>query len=146
MYLLDTNIIATLRLGAKPSIEELNLLDWLLTHSNDLYISTISIAEIEAGIAKLERQGALRKAEDLSHWLDSVLGHYASRILLLDKDSARLAGRLLDKAYGAGGLPDFEDAAIAATAHSKNLQLLTRNVRHFQLFGVPFINPYERLP
>ncbi|MCV9999887.1 PIN domain-containing protein [Pararhizobium sp. YC-54] len=146
MYLLDTNIIATLLLGTKPSDEEINIHDWLLQKSGSLYMCAISVAEIEAGIAKSERQGASRKAEDLSRWLDNVLDAYADRILPLDIVSARLAGRLLDKAYGAGGSPDFEDAAIAAIAHSKHFLVLTRNARHFQLFGVPFINPYEHLP
>ncbi|WP_438753112.1 type II toxin-antitoxin system VapC family toxin [Pararhizobium sp. O133] len=146
MYLLDTNIVATLLLGKNPSDQEIRIRDWLVQQSDGLYLCTISVAEIEAGIAKAQRQGASKKAEDLSHWLDTVLDAYADRILPLDMGSARLTGKLLDKAYGVGGMPDFEDAAIAAIAHSRHLQVLTRNVRHFELFGVPFINPYEYLP
>lgn len=146
MYLLDTNIIATLLLGKNPSEQEIRIRDWLMQQSNGLYLCTISVAEIEAGIAKAQRQGASKKAEDLSRWLETVLNAYVTRILPLDIGSARLAGKFLDKAYGAGGMPDFEDAAIAAIAHSRNLQVLTRNARHFELFGVPFVNPYERLP
>jgi predicted nucleic acid-binding protein len=146
MYLLDTNIVATMLLGKTPSDQEIRIRDWLVQQSDGLYLCTISVAEIEVGIAKAQRQGASKKAEDLSRWLDIVLDAYADRILPLDIGSARLTGKLLDKAHGAGGMPDFEDAAIAAIAHSRHLQVLTRNSRHFELFGVPFLNPYEYLP
>ncbi|HTO33082.1 MAG TPA: PIN domain-containing protein [Pararhizobium sp.] len=146
MYLLDTNIVATLLLGKNPADQAIRIRDWLVQQSDSLYLCTVSVAEIEAGIAKARRQRASKKAEDLSLWLDTVLHAYADRILPLDVGSARLIGKLLDKAYGAGGMPDFEDAAIAAIAHSRHLQVLTRNSRHFEFFGVPFINPDKDLP
>jgi toxin FitB len=56
---------------------------------------------------------------------------------------AEEAGRLLDLARAAGGNPDFEDVAIAATASVHEVTVLTRNVRPFRPLGVPFINPFE---
>jgi predicted nucleic acid-binding protein len=59
----------------------------------------------------------------------------------LRRSAALEAGRLLDRAIGAGADPGFEDAAIAATAAVHNLTIVTANTRHFEHFGVPFMSP-----
>ena len=60
----------------------------------NLFLSVVTIAEIEDGIAKANREGATRKSRDLSAWLETVLHLYAARILPFDLAAARLAGVL----------------------------------------------------
>ena len=65
-------------------------------------MSAVSIAEIEAGIAKLRRQGARRRADDLTAWLDTLLHLYAERVLPFEVRAARIAGGLADRARSKG--------------------------------------------
>ena len=57
------------------------LTDWMDRNSASLFLSVITIAEVEDGIAKSRRLGARRKAEQLSAWLETVLHLYAARVL-----------------------------------------------------------------
>ncbi len=102
------------------------------------------VAEIQAGVCRLERNGAARRAADLAHWLNAILHLYQSRTLPLSSSAALETGRILDRAIGAGAAPDFEDAAIAATVAVHGLTVVTVNQRHFKQFGVAFISPPAR--
>jgi hypothetical protein len=115
-------------------------------HSADLYMSAVSIAAIEDGIARLRRQRARRKANDLSAWLDTLLHLYGERILPFDVAAARIAGALSDLARSKGQAPGFADVAIAATAKRRGFTILTANARHFAPLGVPFLDPFAGLP
>ena len=123
-----------------------DLADWIDQASDGLFLSTITVAEIVAGIEKTEREGATRKATILREWWETVEHIYADRILPFDIETARIAGKLSDLARGRGFDPGFADAAIAATADINALTILTRNVKDFKSLGVVFINPYEGLP
>ncbi len=112
---------------------------WLREHDESLYLSVITLAEIQAGVSRLERKGATKRAADLSHWLSAILELYQSRTLALASDAALEAGRMLDRAAACGAAPGFEDAAIAATAFVHDLTVVTANVRHFKHFGVAFV-------
>lgn len=144
MYLLDTNVIST----AAPSkaMAPAGLVAWMDARSADLFISAVTIAEIEDGIAKARREGARRKSADLADWLETVLHLYGDRILGFDTAVARVAGALLDNARGQGQSPGFADIVIAATARRHGLTILTRNLRHFTPLGVPVLNPFAALP
>lgn len=146
MYLLDTNILSLIGSRRLHTPEEAAVRNWIEDNSDRLLLSVISISEVELGVAKAARQGTSKKASDLTNWLNSIVHLYASRILTLDLNAARLTGRLLDKANGIGGDPGYEDAAIAATAMIQDLTVLTRNTRHFKTMEVPCLNPYEGLP
>ncbi len=115
-------------------------------HSADLSLSTVTITEIEDGITKARRDGATRKARDLTAWLETVLHLYTARILPFDLATARLAGNLSDRARSLGHAPGFADIIIAATAQHHGLIILTRNLRHFAPLGVPTHDPFLRLP
>ena len=102
----------------------------------DLYVSVVTIGEVEKGIAKQQRRNpafALR----LGHWLDLVLRLYAGRILPVDIDVARRWGRLAD-AHGNLGA----DLLIAATGIERGLTVVTRNLRHFEPTGVAVLDPF----
>ena len=114
---------------------------WLREHDEQLFLSTITLAEIQAGIAQLERKGSVRRAAALANWLNAILELYDSRTLPLSRAAALDAGRLLDRAIAAGADPGFEDAAIAGTASAHNLTVVTANTRHFEHFGVPSMSP-----
>jgi toxin FitB len=143
VYLLDTNVISATapgRAGFGP------LVDWLRRRSDDLFISVVTVAEVEDGIAKLHRQGAAARAERISRWLEALLHLYGPRVLELDVKAARIAGRLLDQARSRGQAPGFADTAVAAIARAHELTVLTRNMRHFAVWEVPAFDPFDRLP
>ena len=143
-FLLDTSVVSVLAPG-KPSPDNA-LAAWLREQSEKLYISAITIAEIEQGICKLRRAGGRERADHLEKWLDALLDDGSERILPLDAKTGRVAGGLSDKALAAGRHPGFADVAIAATAIAHDLVLLTCNGKHFEPLGVPFVDPIERLP
>jgi predicted nucleic acid-binding protein len=115
-------------------------------HSDRLYLSAITVVEIEDGIAKARREGARKKAALLASWLEAVLHLYGARILPVDVAVARALGGLADVAHGQGLAPGFADLAIAATAQVFGLAVLTRNLRHFQMLPVACCDPFVALP
>jgi toxin FitB len=144
VYLVDTNIVSA-GAPAKTASPQA-LVAWMDENSADLYMSAVSIAEIEGGIARLRRRGARRRADDLTAWLDTLLHLYAERVLPFDVGAARIAGGLFDLARSKGQAPGFADLAVAATAQLSGFTILTRNARHFEPLGVPFLDPFLRLP
>ncbi len=115
-------------------------------HSASLFISAVTVAEIEDGIAKLRREGASRKSTDLTAWLDTVLHLYGDRIIAFDATTARVAGALSDRARGLGHAPGLADIIIAATAQLHGLTILSRNLRHLEPLGVAVVDPFLKLP
>ncbi len=115
-------------------------------NSDHLYLSVVAVAEIEDGISKAARAGASQKTMRLSEWLETVLQLYSARILPVDIETARLAGRLSDVARGRGHAPGSADLLIAATAKARGHVVLTRNLRHFLPLDVAAHNPFEGLP
>lgn len=144
MYLVDTNIIS----AAAPSKRGVpgELVVWLANASHALFLSVVTAAEVEAGIAKALREGATAKAAALLNWWQAIEHLYGERILAMDRETARAAGQILDEARAAKHRPDFADVVIAATARARGLTVLTRNVRHFAPLGVPLLNPFQALP
>src|SRR5947207_644318 len=129
MYLVDTNVISA---GAPTkAVIIVELIKWMDEQSPRLYLSVVTVAEIEDGIAQARRKRARRKAADLTAWLDALLHLYADRILAFDIAAARVAGELSDLARSKGLAPGFADIVIGATARTHELIILTRNVRHF---------------
>jgi predicted nucleic acid-binding protein len=143
VYLVDTNIVSA---GAPRRTGAADLIRWLEEHSDSLYLSVVTVAEIEDGIAKAHREKAQRKAAEFAAWLEALLHLYAGRILAFDLSAARIAGKLSDTARSVGSAPGFPDVAIAATARRHGLTILTRNTRHFAPLGVTAINPFDCLP
>jgi predicted nucleic acid-binding protein len=135
MYLLDTMVLSELR----KSRRDPSLTGWLEhTRPTDVYLSVVTIGEVEKGIARQQRQNPAF-AKRLAFWLDGVLRYYATRILPVDLSTARRWGQLAD-AHGHAGA----DLLIAATAIEHGLALVTRNVRHFENTGVPLVDPFRR--
>lgn len=133
-YLLDTNVVSALRRPDRHAGPTL----WLKSQrASDLYLSVVTLAEIERGIA----QQLLRNpdfARDLAQWVERTLAWFADRILPVDVATARRWGRLSADI----GNQDV-DLLIAATALEHGLIVVTRNVRHFQPTGVEVLNPFD---
>lgn len=133
MYLLDTNIVSELR-RKKPHGA---VVAWL--HSvddKDLYLASVTLAEIQAGIELTREQDAERAAE-LEVWLDDVAATY--NILNLDGSAFRTWAKLMHKKSDTL----YEDGMIAAIAKANKLTVVTRNITDFAAFDVPLLNPFE---
>ncbi len=132
-FLLDTDILSAIRRKQRDQ----NLEKWLHSiKSLDVYISVITIGEVERGITQ-QRRNNPEFAEDLQRWLDTILHRYQQRILPLSVNIAQRWGRL------SGELGhNSADLMIAATALEHNLIVATRNTRHFEPTQVGLINPY----
>lgn len=132
MYLLDTMVVSELR-RARPHG---GVLAWFSTiDDQDLRLSAVSLAEIQAGIELTRRQNPARAAE-LEAWLDAVSA--AWNIIPLDGAIMRTFARFMH------GRSDhlIGDAMIAATAHHHRLTVVTRNLRDFAHFSVSTLDPY----
>lgn len=143
-FLLDTSVLSLLAPG-RPA-PDAGLATWLQENNDRLYISAVTVAEVEQGICKLRRAGSGERAEALAGWLDALLDDGADRILSLDANAGRIAGRLSDMATAIGRHPGFADVAIAATAVAHDLTIVTRNGKHFAPLEVAFVDPLEKLP
>jgi predicted nucleic acid-binding protein len=69
-------------------------------HSASLFLSAVTVAETEDGIAKLQREGATRKSEHLAAWLETVLHLYGDRVLAFDTPTALNRRRLVTPGVG----------------------------------------------
>jgi predicted nucleic acid-binding protein len=143
-YLLDTNVIS----AVAPTKKErpIALVDWLDQASDGLFLSVVTAAEIRDGVAKAAREGAVRKAANLSAWQDAVEHLYGDRILAFDLRAASIAGGMMDLARAAGGAPGFADVAIAATAQANGLTVLSGDIKHFKPICDSILNPFDALP
>lgn len=133
MYLLDTNIVSELR-KPRPSAA---VVAWLQsTDDTDLFLSAVTLGEIQAGIERTRRQDPT-KATELEAWLDLVASVY--NVLPLDGPAFRAWARLMHRQSDTL----YEDALIAATAQVHKLTVVTRNVADFARFDVKILNPFE---
>jgi toxin FitB len=139
-WLLDTDVLSATGPSRRPLPPE--AVRWFTERTDTLYFSTITVAEVEAGIARLLRIGAARRADNLREWFDRIVERYAERVLPFDIAAARLAGAIGDAALATGRHPGFADVAIAAIAKASALVVVTLNRRHFEPLGVEVVNPF----
>jgi toxin FitB len=136
MFILDTNVVSELRKGTKA---DRNVRTWAhALPAASLYLSAISILELEIGILLTERrdqkQGAVLRA-----WMDKhVLPTFAGRILAIDTAVAQRCAAL----HVPNPRSD-RDAIIAATALVHGMTVATRNVKHFQPMGIAIVDPWQ---
>jgi predicted nucleic acid-binding protein len=143
-FILDTSVVSLLAPG-RQAIDD-TIVRWMRENADRLHLSAVTIAEIEQGIAKLRRAGSKSRADTLETWLDKLIAQGGDRILPFDSKTARIAGKISDRAIAAGKHPGFADVAIAATAQVNDLRLLTRNGKHFVPLGIAFHDPADGVP
>lgn len=137
MYLLDTNVVSELR-KAKAGRADANVVTWAgSVPFGSLFLSAITILELESGIQSVERrdpaQGALLRA-----WMDNhVLPAFHGRVLPVDVAVAQRCAGLHVPDRGAE-----RDVLIAATALVHGMTVVTRNAADFQPTGVALLNPW----
>ena len=132
MYLLDTNVVSeTRRLRPHGAV-----LAWLGSVPGDrLYISAVTLGELQAGVEITRAQDALRAAA-IEAWVDDGLRLW--NVLAMDAATFRVWARLM---HGRSETLVI-DAMIAATAVVHGLTVATRNIRDFAPFAVETINPF----
>lgn len=135
-YLFDTDVISLLAPGREGVNEGFASRVDELEKLGQLFLSAVSIHELEKGVRLLDARGAVRKARSLESWLRTLVDYHADTILAVDAAVARISGELEARAIAAGFNSGASDAMIAGTAHHHGLMLLTRNVRHFAPFGI----------
>jgi len=140
-FLLDTNVISELRKAKTGKINP-NVKAWAeCVLPNDLFLSVITLLELEMGIGLIERRDGTQAAL-LRSWLNQfVLPAFDGRILAVDTAVALCCGKL--------HVPDprsDRDALIAATALTHKMTVVTRNVDDFKPTGVSILNPWEYNP
>ncbi|MDH4413010.1 MAG: type II toxin-antitoxin system VapC family toxin [Rhizobium sp.] len=134
-FLIDTNIISLFSPDRKQAPSEATRI-WFREQGEVLYISAITLSEIEKGLRRLHRRGGVDRAQRLSAWLDSITVTFGDHILPVDHIVARIAGGLDDASTASGAHPGFADILIAATAKAYGLTVITANLRHFIPLGV----------
>ncbi|MCW0400391.1 Toxin FitB [Xanthomonas sacchari] len=140
MYVLDTNVLSELR-KVRLGKADANVAAWAESvDAADLFISAITVMELELGVLLIERKDATQGAM-LRSWLEQhVLPEFSGRTLPIDIAVAQRCARL--------HIPDKRgerDALIAATALVHGMAVVTRNVSDFEPTGVPIVNPWEPL-
>lgn len=138
MYIIDTNVVSELRKHASGKANR-QVIKWAASvPSSSLYLSVITILELEMGVLLKEKKDAHQGAI-LRTWLDNhVLPAFSERILPVDTAVARRCAKL--------HVPDphsERDALICATALVHGMTLVTRNISDFSKSGVELINPWE---
>ncbi len=138
MFLLDTPIIAELR-KAKTGQTDPGLIGWAAaTARQNLFISALSLLELETGVAQAERRDK-QAAEGLRTWLDShVPAAFDGRVLAVDAAVAKRRAQV--------AIQDGRDALMAATAQVHGLTLVTRHTAAFKAGKVKLFNPWGYRP
>jgi predicted nucleic acid-binding protein len=139
VFLLDTDVVFELR-KAGTSNADVNLSQWASSvESGYLYLSSISVLELEIGVLRMERRDK-RQGKVLRSWLaNRVLPAFDGRVLPFDLAAAERCARF--------HVPDprsDRDSFIAAIAQVHNLIVVTRNIQDFEPLGVSLLNPWQQ--
>ena len=135
-YLLDTNVVSELR---KPKPHG-GVVAWIGgLRDEQLYISAVTIGELQRGIERARRQDAA-KAREIEQWVDQL--EASSNVLPMDARCFREWARLME----GKSAQLLEDAMIAATARVQGFKVATRNENDFALLDVDTVNPFRVNP
>jgi len=139
MYLLDTNVVSEFRKAGRGKADR-RVTAWANSvAAESMFLSAVSILEMELGTLLMERRDPLQGALLRSWMEDHVLPTFAGRILAVDTPVA-LRGASLHVPNPCS----YRDSLIAATALVHGMTVVTRNVAHFEPTGVATVNPWDR--
>lgn len=135
--LLDTCVIAEYQ---KPAPDP-KVMAWLSVQIEEsLFLSVLSVGEIEKGIAKLP---ASKRKKSLEMFLESLVTRFDRRIIDLDTRTLRIWGQMTGKLEKKNRILPIIDSFLAATAIEYDLTIITRNVADFTGTGARFLNIWE---
>jgi predicted nucleic acid-binding protein len=132
-FLLDTNVLSELR-EFRPHG---SVVAWFRDQEqHQLFVSAVSVGEIQRGIERTRRQDE-GKAAEIQDWLERLI--LASQVVPMDAYCFQEWARIMER------VPEelLEDAMIAATARVHGLVVATRNERDFRNFDVQVVNPFK---
>jgi predicted nucleic acid-binding protein len=128
-FLLDTNIVSE---ASKPQ-PSAAIADWVQSQADgDLFISTLTIAEIWRGVLEMSSG---RRRRNLETWFAGAEGPSAlflGRVLSFDERAAIEWARIMAAGTATGRPRSPVDMIIAATAAANNCVVVTANKRHFR--------------
>lgn len=136
-YLLDTCVLSEfVRTNPEPAVQA-----WLSRQNEHmLFVSALSFAELERGVAKLAPS---RRREALSQWLSQLKLSLAERTLPFTMETASYWGEMCAKAETQGKPMATFDSLIAACAVEHGLALVTRNEKDFASASLLLVNPWN---
>ena len=136
--LLDTNVLSEVgKLAPEPRVAA-----FLLAHT-DIFVSVITLHEIEYGIAVLPKS---KRRTELETAMAAVISTLGTNVLAIGEREARQAANFRAEARKQGRVLHLPDALIAATAKENGLTLATRNVADFDYLGVAIVDPWAHDP
>ncbi len=140
-YLLDTCVISEL-IAKQPNEAVVTWVDTL--DEGAVYLSAITIGEIQKGIEKLLDSN---RKTNLKIWLnDDLMYRFSNRIQPLDNEIMLVWGTMVARLEKEGHPMPAIDSLIAATAIQKEMVLVTRNEKDFSHTGVEILNPWKLSP
>lgn len=142
--MVDTSVVSAFGPGKPPSSPL--VAGWFKTNADHLFISVVTVMEIESGIRQYARTGSTRRLADLTAWLAAVMVDFQDRVLPFEERAAMAAGRMEASALAKGRHPGIVDIIIAATGELHSMTVLTQNLRHFEPLEVACLNPFRKLP
>lgn len=143
MYLLDTNVVSEMRKPRTATRQRSGMNSRVATwaentSSASMYISAITLMEVELGTLLMERKYVAQGAV-LRNWMsDQLMPAFESRVLIVDSQIA-LQCALLQ----VPNPKSYRDSLIAATAIVHGMTVVTRNTSDFQMPGVRLLNPWD---
>ena len=120
------------------------LIDWLKRNGAHLYLSVMTIAEMEAGMLKLRRKHDETRADALTHLLGAITADLGDRVLPIDLETAKHIARLGELTHKQ--TVELPDLIIAATAARHGFTILTRNLKDMGRLAITARDPFADLP
>ena len=136
-FLFDTSVISEL---VKPAPDD-KVVDWMKrADENSLYLSVLTIGELEEGIAKLPASSRRTKLEA---WIrHDISDRFRERLLAINGTVAATWGKLAGEAEARGRPLPIIDGLIASTGLAHDLTVATRNIEDFERCGARCFNPW----
>lgn len=138
MILLDTNVVSE---PLRPA-PDARVVAWIDAQPMEtLFLSTITVAELRAGVALLP---AGKRRAGLHDSLEKrMLPLFAGRVVPFDLACTQAYAQLIAKARAAGLAVATADGYIAAIAAANGFTVATRDTGPFEAAGAAVINPWQ---
>lgn len=133
--LLDTNVISeVIKPSPDPRVRQ------FLRDASDPWLCSITLHELVYGA---ERSPDPVRRVKLLEWIARLTGEFVVRTIVVDNEVAERSGRLRALAAAQGRTASIADALIAAAGQIRGLTIATRNIRDFQAFDIPVLDPWK---